>query len=167
MLTRCRDLAAILSPAASAFPWRVRHLLQASLDLRDRYAQGEVSPHGLRVATGKLEAAMDRLLAIRRRNAANRRLRRHLGHERRWLFTFLDGLGLDATNHAAERAIRGMVIARKVWGGNRTWEGAWTQQVLVSVLRTCGQQGKDALVRLVRLLRSPQGITLDLGPGPP
>jgi len=66
-----------------------------------------------------------------------------------------------------ERAIPGMVNARKVWGGHRTGEGAWTQQVLVSVLRTCGQQGKDVFVRLVRLLRSPQGITLDLGPGLP
>ena len=167
LLTRCRDMAQILSPAASAFPWRVRHLLEASLALRDRYEQGEVSRHGLRVATGRLEAQLDRLLERRCRNPANRRLRRHLRHERPWLFTFLYCLGLDATNHAAERAIRGMVIARKVWGGNRTWEGAWTQQVLVSVLRTCAQQGKDALVRLVRLLRSPQVITLDLGPGPP
>jgi hypothetical protein len=25
--------------------------------------------------------------------------------------------GLDATNNAAERALRGVVIARKVWGG--------------------------------------------------
>ena len=68
-------------------------------------------------------------------------------HERPWLFTFLYCPGLDATNNAAERAIRGMVIARKVWGGNRTWEGARTQQILVSVLRTCWQQGKDAFTR--------------------
>jgi len=58
-----------------------------------------------------------------------------------------------------------MVIARKVWGGNRTWEGARTQQVLVSVLRTCWQQGKDAFARVVWLLRAPQAVTLDLVPG--
>jgi transposase len=171
LLTRCREMAQILSPAASAFPLAVEHLLEASLTLRDRYQQGEVSEHGLRVATGRLEAAMDRLLKTRCRNPANRRLRRHLQHERPWLFTFLYCLGyclgLAATNHAAERAIRGMVIARKVWGGNRTWEGARTQQILVSVLRTCGQQGKDAFVRLVGLLRSRQAVTLDLVPGPP
>ena len=60
---------------------------------------------------------------------ANQRLARHLNHERPWMFTFLHCPGLDATNNAAERAIRGMVIARKVWGGNRTWEGARTQLV--------------------------------------
>ena len=58
-----------------------------------------------------------------------------------------------------------MVIARKVWGGNRTWEGARTQQVLVSVLRTCWQQGKDAFTRMVSLLRTPQTVTLDIVPG--
>jgi transposase len=166
LLTRCREMAQILSPAASAFSQAVQHLLQASLALRDRYAQGEVSEHGLRVAPGRLEAELDRRLESRCRNPANRRLRRHLKHERPWLFTFLYCPGLEATNHAAERAIRGMVIGRKVWGGNRTGQGARTQQVLVSVLRTCWQQGKDAFVRLAGLLRAPQAVTLDLTPGP-
>jgi hypothetical protein len=53
-----------------------------------------------------------------------------------------------------------------VWGGNRTWEGARTQQVLVSVLRTCWQQGKDAFALLVSLLRAPRTAILDLVPRP-
>jgi hypothetical protein len=72
---------------------------------------------------------------------------------------------LDATNHEAERAVRWMVTARKVWGGNRTWKGARTQQILVSVLRTCWQQGKDAFPRCVRLLRAPRTVILDIVPG--
>ena len=58
------------------------------------------------IAMGKLETELDRMLQTRRRNAANRRLARHLQHERPWLFTFLHCPGLDATNNAAERAIR-------------------------------------------------------------
>jgi hypothetical protein len=58
------------------------------------------------------------------------------------------------------------VITRKMWGGNRTWAGARTQEILVGVLRTCGQQGKDAFARLVSWLRAPQAVTLDLVPGP-
>ena len=58
-----------------------------------------------------------------------------------------------------------MVIARKVWGGNRTWEGARTHQVLASVLRTCWQQGKDVFMRCVRLLRAPRTVILDIVPG--
>ena len=120
LLKRCREMAQIASPAALAFPRAVEHLLQTGLELRDRYEGGEISEHGMRIATGKLEAKLDRMLETRRRNPANHRLARHLEHERLWLFTFLHCPGLDATNNAAERAIRGMVIARKVWGGSRT-----------------------------------------------
>src|ERR1700676_3437232 len=164
LLKRCREMAQIASPAARAFPRAVEHLLQSGLGLRDRRKRGEISEHGMRTATGKLEAKLDRMLETRRRNPANRRLARHLEHERLGLFTFLHCFGLDATNNAAERAIRGMVIARKVWGGNRTWEGARTQQILASVLRTCWQQGKDAFTRCVGLLRAPRAVILDIMP---
>jgi hypothetical protein len=43
--------------------------------------------------------------------------------------------------------------------------GARTQQILVSVLRTCWQQGKDAFTRMVSLLRAPQDVTLDIVTG--
>jgi predicted alpha/beta-hydrolase family hydrolase len=59
--------------------------------------------------------------------------------------------GLDATNWRAELAIRFGVILRKVWGGSRTWAGA--QSVLMSVWRTCWQQGRSALDFLSQLLR--------------
>jgi transposase len=153
------------SAAALAFPRAVEHLLRTGLALRDRYAAGEISDHGRRTATGRLEAKLDRMLGTRRRNPANHRLARHLEHEQPWLFTFLHCFGLDATNNAAERAIRGMVIARKVWGGSRTWEGARTQQILTSVLRTCWQQGQDAFPRFVKLLRAPRAVILDIVPG--
>jgi len=165
LLKRCREMAQVASPAALAFPRAVENLLLTSLELRDRYERGEVSERGRSIATGKLEAKLGRMLETRRRNPANRRMARHLEHELLWLFTFLHCPGLDATNNTAERAIRGMVIARKVWGGNRTWEGARTQQILVSVLRTCWQQGKDAFARCVRLLRAPRAVILDIVPG--
>jgi transposase len=165
LLRRCQEMEQIASRSALAFPRAVEHLLQTSLKLRDRYERGEVSVAGLSIAAGKLEVKLDRLLETRRRNPANRRLARHLEHERLGLFTFLHCPGLDATNNAAERAIRGMVIARKVWGGNRTWAGAWTHQVLASVLRTCRQQGKDAFAGLVGLLRAPCRVILDIVPG--
>ena len=165
LLKRCREMAQIASPTAWAFPRAVEQLLHTSLELRERYAAGEISEHGRRTVTGRLEAKLDRILETRRRNAANRRLARHLEHERLWLFTFLHCFGLDATNNTAERAIRGMVIARKVWGGSRTWAGARTHQILASVLRTCWQQGKDAFTRGVRLLRARRAVILDIVPG--
>ena len=77
----------------------------------------------------------------------------HLWAHRGDVFTFLRQPGLDATNWRAELAIRFGVILRKVWGGNRTWAGARAQSVLMSVWRTCWQQGRSALDFLSQLLR--------------
>jgi transposase len=142
LLVRCQEMIQVASRQAAAFPLAIKDLLQVSLQLRDRYQQGEISEHGLRSASGRLEAQLERLLEKSYQHPANRRLAKHLEHEQPHLFTFLNCLGLDATNHEAERAVRWMVIARKVWGGNRTWAGARTQQTLVSILRTCWQQKK-------------------------
>src|SRR6266571_2073493 len=134
------------------------------MDLRDRYARQEISAHGLAVATGRIESAVDVLLSKTYRTEANRRLAKHLCHEQPWLFTFLHCPGLDATNNAGEREMRPAVIARKTWGGNRSEAGAEAQRTLMSVLRTCYRQGKDAFERIVDLLRSATPVVLDIVP---
>jgi hypothetical protein len=96
----------VASPAAAQFPLAVKTLLPQSLRLRDRYQQGEVSPHGLAVASGRLEVQLDRLLDRHFRCPDNQRLAKHLRHEQPHLFTFLRCPGLHATNNLAERAIR-------------------------------------------------------------
>jgi len=165
LMRRCRDLLAVSSAGAAGFPGQVKGLLQQALRLRDRHAQGAITGHGLAVATGRLEARFDRLLSRTFRTAANVRLAKHLRHEQPYLFTFLHCPGLEATNNRAERALRPAVVARKVWGGNRTWRGARTHEILASVLRTCRQQGKDAFASIVGLLRWPAPGMLDLAPG--
>src|SRR5436309_12916692 len=140
------------------------HSLLEGLALRDRYVRQEISAHGLNVATGRLEAGMDRLLAKTFRDLANRRLAKHLRHEQPWLFTFLHCPGIEATKNAAERALRPAVVARKTWGGNRTENGAQTQQILSSVLTKCHQQGKDSFERVVKLLQTATPMVMDLVP---
>jgi transposase len=164
LMRRCRDLLAVSSPGASGFPQQVKNLLQHALRLRDRHAQGAITGHGLAVATGRLEARLEELLSRTFRTGPNVRLAKHLRHEQPYLFTFLHCPGLEATNNRAERALRPAVVARKVWGGNLTWRGARTQEILASVLRTCRQQGKDAFARIVGLLRWPTAQILDLVP---
>ena len=164
LIRRCGEMIQIASPAAAQFPLAVKTLLQQGLRLRDRYQEGAISSHGLAVATGRLEGQLDRLLDRHFRCPENQRLAKHLRHEQPHLFTFLRCPGLHATNNFAERAIRLMAMARKTWGGNRTANGARTQQVLASVLRTCWQQGKSAFQQLVSLLRSPRPILLEIVP---
>ena len=164
LLRRCKEMIAVASPGAARFPHAVAALLKQSLALRDRFQAGAVSSHGLAVATGRLDAAMDRLVARAVRTPANRRLAKHLDHARTALFSFFHCPGLDATNNVAERALRPAVCARKTWGGNRTARGARAQQILASVLRTCRQQRNDPLPRLVALQRAPGAPCLDLVP---
>jgi transposase len=70
------------------------------------------------------------------------------------LLTFLRQAGRNSTNGRAELGIFFGVTLRKVWGGSRTWVGARAPSVLMSVWRTCWQQGRSALDFLSHLLRA-------------
>lgn len=91
-----------------------------------------------------------------------RKLINHLTREADALFTFLTHPGVDATNWRAEQAIRPAVVNRKVWGGNRTWNGARTQSRIMTLLRTATQQGVDAIEFLGRLARAPNHADITL-----
>ncbi|MGH2621863.1 MAG: IS66 family transposase [Anaerolineales bacterium] len=166
LLERCRHLLEVATRGAVRFPRQVMGLLEDALDLRDRFLDGEVSDHGLAVARGRLRSRTVRLLKWPRLNAANERLAAHLARHEDQLFTFLEHPGLDATNWRAEQALRPAVVNRKVWGGNRTPDGAEAQSILMSVLRTCRQQQRDAFEFVSQVLcgRRPR---LKLLPGGP
>lgn len=163
LLRRCQELLETATRGAVHFPRRVKGLLQAALDLRDRHAAGDVSDHGLAVARGRLAHELDDAVFPPKTNAANERLAQHLWNHRDQLLTFLRVPGLDATNWRAELAIRFGVILRKVWGGNRTWVGARAQAVLMSVWRTCWQQGRSAIDLVSQVLRG-QPVLLTVPP---
>ncbi len=165
LIRRCRDLILVSTPTAARFPLAVKEILEQGLCLLDRYLEQKITLHGLWTATGRLEAKLDHLLAKTYHDPANRRLAKHLRHERPYLFTFLYCPGLvDATNNLAERVMRILVMIRKNWGGNRTENGARAQAILTSVLCTARQQDRDAFQLLVDLLRSRQPKLLDILP---
>jgi transposase len=99
-----------------------------------------------------VDASLKRL-AIGTPNRFHRRIIRSLGTysctDGKWRIPQLEVGAL------IKYAIRFGVILRKVWGGSRTWPGARAQSVLMSVWRTCGQQGRSALDFLSQLLRGP------------
>jgi transposase len=75
------------------------------------------------------------------------------------LFTFLEKEGVPWHNNDAERAIRKGVLARKISGGRRTWDGANTFQILLSVYETSKKKGKN----FIELVNSRLGMSLDMG----
>jgi transposase len=114
-------------------------------------------PDAQSLQTGRagLQTRLDKLLAGNPTHDPNRKLLNHLATEREHLLTFLETPGVQATNWRAEQAIRPAVVNRKHWGGNRTWHGADTQQVLMSVIRTARQQHADPIKLLTDLQRQP------------
>lgn len=162
LLRRCRELLADAQRGQAKTPHAVRRILQDALAIRDAREAGELDLAQAIAQTKQLGTRVDKLIAGRTEYAPNRRLLDHLGRERDALFTFLATPGVQATNWRAEQAIRPAVIARKAWGGNRTWTGAETWQVLASLLRTAAQQQRDPVAVLVPLLRAPGSVLADL-----
>src|SRR5207247_3378810 len=115
---------------------------------------------GLRVT--ELGERTDKLLAMRPTHAPNRRLLGHLTNEREHLFTFLTEPGVQATNWRAEQALRPAIVNRKSWGGNRSWDGARTQQITMSVIRTANQQGIDTIELMTSAKRTRSSAVSEL-----
>jgi len=147
---------------ARSTPGEVKDLLLEALAARELDAPGRAA------AVIDIGERIDLLAERPHPHDANRRLVKHIVHERHALFTFLTLDGVDATNFRGEQGVRPAVVNRKVWGGNRTDRGAETQGRLMTFLRTAHQQGGDAIAMLVELARAPvPGIAagLTLRPG--
>ncbi len=138
----------------SAWAAKIKAVLQAGLDVRDRCRAGELNRRGLDSLRGRLEAQLARLVDTPPWLQDAKRFAKHLANEFPAVFLFLRDPSIDATNWRAEQAIRPAVVIRKVCGGNRTRKGADTQQVLSSVVRTARQRGLDLPSVIAEMLRA-------------
>ena len=167
LLRRVGELLADAKRGQAKTPHAIGRILRRALAVRDARDAGELDQAEAAWEAGRLGAAVDKLVAGQTSYPPNRKLLGHLGREREALFTFLAVPGVQATNWRAEQAIRPAVVCRKAWGGNASWAGAATWQVLASVLRTATQQQRDPVAILVGLLRAPGPVVADLViPGP-
>jgi hypothetical protein len=80
-----------------------------------------------------------------------KRLRKYLAE----LFTFVRDPAVPATNNAAERSLRPLVIARKISGGTHSEAGSETWMILYSVCATARLQGLDPALVCQQLLLAP------------
>ena len=156
LLRRCRLVAS--DHPRSTFAPDVQAILQQALAVRDRHQTGAVSAHGLAIARGHLITRLAARLARPSHVPDVQRFAAHLTREFSAIWSFLFDPTIDATNWRAEQAIRPAVVTRKVWGGNRTWRGADTQQTLCSVIRTAHQRQLDAPALLVSMLQAREPI---------
>jgi transposase len=162
LIRRCKQILETTKQGAARLPHAVLRILQRSLRLRDHWLDCPPSAHGRAVHIGILAAEMDRFLAWKPTDDENRKLVKHLRNERDALFTFLQDPAVPASNWWGEQAIRPAVVTRKIWGGNRTENGAVTQQRIASFFRTSDQQGVDPYPLLEAALRAPAPMVLAL-----
>lgn len=118
--------------------------------LKSRWDQMSDERYTSRVC--RLETRLDQLADASYAEPNARRIAKRMGKYRKELTAFLWEKDLEATNNAAERAIRPAVVARKISGGSRSANGAAAFAKLASLLRTAGQQGKNVLATIKGLL---------------
>jgi transposase len=158
LLRRCHEMETDLAGADRKIPVAAKAILKDALAARDLDRASRAA------AAVDLAARLEKLCARPVGHDANRRLLAHLARQAPAMFTFLTAdtaLGIDATNWRAETGIRPAVVNRKVWGGNRTWNGARTQGIITSILRTAAQHGHDAVAYIADRARAPDpGLTI-------
>ena len=162
LLRRCAEISESKSGRAVRFSLQVARLVRAAITLKQRRTEQQISAHGYAVACGRLEAALDRLLAGHYTDPDYARLAKLLRKQRPHLLTFLYVEALDPTNNAAEREIRPAVLIRKTNGCNRSATGARTHSILTSVIRTCQKHGRDFVTTVRHVLRQPTSIAVDI-----
>jgi transposase len=89
-------------------------------------------------------------------HALAKRLLRHQDE----LFQFVVREGVSADNNLAERAVRPLVVTRKISGGSRSPRGSATRMALASLFGTWQVRGLNPLDECVRLLSQPQHATM-------
>jgi transposase len=136
--------------AASTFYRKSRRLIKEMLLLKGRWDQMSHERYTSRV--GRLEDRLDQLADASYDEPNAQRIGKRMARFKKELTAFLLDKDLQGTNNTAERAIRPLVVARKISGGSRSHQGANAFAKLASLLRTAGQQGKSALATIKSLL---------------
>jgi transposase len=157
---RCQKILDTAVGAAVQLPRTVLRLIDEAFALRRAWRGHRLSGDDLAMMGLWLGSELEDLTSGTFTYEPNRLLAGHIqAHALQWFYFLIDPT-IDATNYRAEQAMRPGVVNRKVWGGNRTWLGATTQKVLMSVSRTLIQRGQDVLNWLSRLRRSTTPLLL-------
>lgn len=160
LLRRCHEMLEVARGGAVIFPRKVKAILQEGLEVRSRRDAGQILPRTASRKADELQARMVELTEPVKTHPANERFAAHLFRQQRHLFTYLRIPGIDATNYRAEQALKGPIVNRKVWGGNRTEDGAAAQGIISSVLGTLTKKTLKTIDWISGLLRAPAATPL-------
>jgi len=114
----------------------LKTVFKQTIDAWNEHRQGTRALQDLVREKGRAIARLVELLLSPIKHKDARRLRKRIIKHNQELFIFLDNPAVEPTNNRAERALRPLVIMRKVTFGNRSALGALNQAMLMSVIQT-------------------------------
>ena len=150
LLREIRDTAA-KNPAfgTSSFARRLKRLIKELLLLKKQKPKMKADEYQRKGR--RLEERLEELSQQNESDADINRLCKRLRKHKRELTLFL-WEEVDASNNAAERALRPAVVMRKISGGSRSERGAKATAILMSVMRTARQQNLPVFETFKKLL---------------
>lgn len=137
--------------AASSFRKKLKRAAKDLLRLRARWDDYGDDAYCMRAS--RLGDRLDQLARTESTDKDIRRLANRLKRHAGGLAEFLLVKDLPGDNNAAERAIRPAVVIRKISGGHRGATTAAAAMVVMSVLRTARQQGKNLVATVKHLVQ--------------
>jgi DNA-binding protein H-NS len=147
------------------FARQVKEILTEARSLYRDDQEGNLSSSSLATVRPQLEARLEQVVDSPPAGgfpADAQRLANRLQRHRDEWFTFLSHPEVKPDNNDAERALRPIVVHRKVSGGARSDWGAKLVAQMFSFLETVRLQGGEAIAQLCELLslagRSPPGL---------
>jgi len=131
---------------------RVRRFAEDAmrLDQQDPHRQKQKRKNKLRK---ELAGLIDEPLT-RSHDKAYQLQQRLVVYQQDWL-TFLKAEGIPATNNLAERALRPLVVIRKMTLGHKSWRGASSFGILQTLIQTARRQGRHVLRMLEAVISKP------------
>ena len=141
------------------FPRALRAVFKQALRLHNRFKLGLLEQVMFDREARGITRRLDRLLLPRAlSNMANVRMRQELAwhHARGSLLRFLENPDVSPTNNAAERALRGAVIARKLSAGSKSERGALAFSAFKSVIESGKLSGVSGFKTLLALYDQPR-----------
>ena len=105
-------------------------------------------------AHDRFKKKIDEIVASKYRDKETKKIQTRINNQTTNLITALLYDGVPLTNNLAERSLRPMVVTRKISGGSRSWEGAKTHAVNMSIFQTIRMQQQPLLATLKHYLLS-------------
>jgi transposase len=147
-----RDTQFVIDEGDEIFAPGLRHLIGRACRIGAR--RHRLADASLKNYLARLEADLDRLLALTPTHAAGVKWQATIENLRRHLFVFMTNRAVPPTNNGSERALRPCVTFRKITNGFRSQWGAYQYADIRSVIESARRKSIGPLNAIRQALRA-------------